>query len=34
MKIGQSVISTAGGIRETWAEVNLKRLEGNLAAIS
>jgi alanine racemase len=33
MKIGQSVISTDCGIRATWAEVNLKRLEDNLAAI-
>jgi len=33
MKIGHEVIATAGGVRATWAEVNLKRLEENLAAI-
>jgi alanine racemase len=33
MKIGHDVISTDGGIRTTWAEVNLRRLEDNLAAI-
>jgi alanine racemase len=33
MKIGHDVISTDGGIRATWAEVNLRCLEGNLAAI-
>jgi alanine racemase len=33
MKIGHDVISTDGGIRATWAEVNLRRLEDNLAAI-
>jgi alanine racemase len=34
MKIGHDVISTDGGIRATWAEVNLRRLEDNLAAIT
>ena len=33
MQIGQSVIATDGGVRATWAEVNLSRLESNLAAI-
>ncbi len=33
MRIGHSVISTDGGVRATWAEVNLKRLEDNLSAI-
>lgn len=33
MKILNDVIATAGGVRATWAEVNLKRLEENLAAI-
>jgi alanine racemase len=33
MRINQSVIATDGGVRATWAEVNLTRLERNLAAI-
>lgn len=33
MQINQSVIATDGGVRATWAEVNLPRLEHNLAAI-
>jgi alanine racemase len=33
MQIGESVITTDGGVRATWAEVNLSRLEYNLAAI-
>ena len=33
MKICHDVIATAGGVRATWAEVNLRRLEENLAAI-
>jgi alanine racemase len=33
MRINQSVIATDGGVRATWAEVNLTRLEHNLAAI-
>ena len=33
MKIFHDVIATAGGVRATWAEVNLKRLEDNMAAI-
>jgi alanine racemase len=33
MKILNDVIAAAGGIRATWAEVNLKRLEDNLAVI-
>jgi alanine racemase len=33
MQINQSVIATDDGIRATWAEVNLTRLEFNLAAI-
>ncbi len=33
MKILHDVIATAGGVRATWAEVNLKRLEDNMAAI-
>jgi alanine racemase len=33
MQINQSVIATDEGVRATWAEVNLSRLEHNLAAI-
>jgi alanine racemase len=33
MRINQSVIATDGGVRATWAEVNLTRLDRNLAAI-
>jgi alanine racemase len=33
MQINESVIATDGGVRATWAEINLKRLEYNLAAI-
>jgi alanine racemase len=33
MQINESVIATDGGIRATWAEVNLARLDYNLAAI-
>jgi alanine racemase len=33
MQINQSVIATDGGLRATWVEVNLGRLEYNLAAI-
>jgi alanine racemase len=33
MEINQSVIATDQGVRATWAEVNLARLEQNLAAI-
>ncbi len=33
MNIDPEAISAEGGIRATWAEVNLKRLESNLAAI-
>lgn len=33
MQINQDVIATDRGIRSTWAEVNLTRLEYNLAAI-
>ncbi len=33
MLINESVIATEGGVRATWAEVNLARLEHNLAAI-
>ena len=33
MQISQSVIATDGGVRATWAEVNLARLEYNLDAI-
>jgi alanine racemase len=33
MKICDDVIATVGGVRATWAEVNLRRLEDNLAAI-
>ncbi|HTY62002.1 MAG TPA: alanine racemase [Acidobacteriota bacterium] len=33
MRINQDVIATDGGVRATWAEVNLARLEYNLAAI-
>src|SRR5512135_3454765 len=33
MQISHSVISTDSGVRATWAEVNLARLEYNLAAI-
>jgi len=33
MDILHDVIATAGGVRATWAEVNLKRLQDNLAAI-
>jgi alanine racemase len=33
MKISESVIATDQGVRATWAEVNLTRLEGNLNAI-
>ena len=34
MQISRSVIATDGGVRATWAEVNLARLEYNLAAIT
>ena len=34
MQVSQSVIATDGGVRATWAEVNLARLEYNLAAIT
>ena len=33
MQIMQNVIATEGGVRATWAEVNLARLEANLDAI-
>jgi alanine racemase len=33
MQINQAVIATEGGVRATWAEVNLTRLEYNLNAI-
>ena len=33
MQMFQNLISTDGGIRATWAEVNLARLEANLQAI-
>ena len=33
MQIHQAVITTNGGIRATWAEVNLTRLSQNLQAI-
>jgi alanine racemase len=33
MQINQSVIATDEGVRATWAEVNLTRLEYNLAAV-
>jgi alanine racemase len=33
MQINESVIATDGGVRATWAEINLQRLEYNLAAI-
>jgi alanine racemase len=33
MKISQSVIATDQGVRATWAEINLARLESNLDAI-
>jgi alanine racemase len=33
MKIFNDVIATAGGVRATWAEINLRRLEDNLAEI-
>jgi alanine racemase len=33
MRINESVIAANGGVRATWAEVDLKRLEYNLAAI-
>jgi alanine racemase len=33
MQINNEVIATEGGVRATWAEVNLRRLEDNLAAI-
>jgi alanine racemase len=33
MQINESVIATDGGVRATWAEVNLARLEYNLEAI-
>ena len=33
MKISHDVIATSGGVRATWAEVNLRRLEENMAAI-
>jgi alanine racemase len=33
MNFNHDVIATSGGVRATWAEVNLKRLEENLAAI-
>ena len=34
MQIHQPVITTNGGIRVTWAEVNLTRLSQNIQAIS
>jgi alanine racemase len=34
MRINQQLIATDGGVRATWAEVNLARLEYNLAAIT
>ena len=34
MRINHEVIATDGGVRATWAEVNLARLEYNLAAIT
>ena len=34
MRINHGVIATDGGVRATWAEVNLTRLEYNLAAIT
>jgi len=33
MQINQSVIATEGGVRATWAEINIARLEYNLSAI-
>jgi len=33
MRIGQDLIAAAEGVRATWAEVSLKRLEDNLGAI-
>lgn len=33
MQINESVIANDGGVRATWAEVNLQRLENNLDAI-
>jgi alanine racemase len=33
MNIFQDVLATGGDVRATWAEVNLKRLEENMAAI-
>jgi alanine racemase len=33
MQVNQPTITTASGVRATWAEVNLKRLSQNLAAI-
>lgn len=33
MQIGQSVIANDGGVRATWAEVNLSHLKSNLTAI-
>jgi alanine racemase len=33
MQMNQSVIATDDGVRATWAEVNLTKLESNLAAI-
>ena len=33
MSIHEPVIATNGGVRATWAEVNLTRLRGNLEAI-
>jgi len=33
MRINQSVIANDGGVRATWAEVNLTRLEHNLAGV-
>ncbi len=33
MRINESVIATEDGVRATWAEVNLTRMEHNLAAI-
>jgi alanine racemase len=33
MEINQPVIAAGGGVRATWAEVNLEKLEQNLAAI-
>ena len=33
MQINESVIADNGGVRATWAEVNIKRLEQNLDAI-